>query len=81
MAGRPGYGPSDPQNPFAGASAPYTQPLRQYSANIDESDPYASRNASSVPLTQPGFYDESAPQCESAFVCKCRNLRRLRESI
>ena len=65
MANRPNHDPLDSQNPFAGGVSPYAQPLRHYPVESDNSGMYANRNASSVPLTQPGSYDESASHCKS----------------
>ena len=45
--------------------SPYSQPLRQYSADSLGSDAYSSHNASSVPLTGPqGYYGSNGPPCE-----------------
>ncbi|KAH9934747.1 1,3-beta-glucan synthase component-domain-containing protein [Fomitopsis serialis] len=57
MAAPPGYGPPNPHNPFSDQPSPYGAPLRQYPGDHD----YASRNASTVPLTNPAYFD-TAPK-------------------
>ena len=73
MAGRPPYGQPQqpPRNPFSNSPSPspYGQPGRQYSADSLEGDAYASRNGSSVPLTDPQgtYYNQPgrySSQCE-----------------
>ncbi|KAH9842776.1 1-3-beta-glucan synthase [Rhodofomes roseus] len=53
MAAPPGYGPPNPGNPFTDQGSPYGAPLRQYPGEND----FASRNASTVPLTNPAYFD------------------------
>ncbi|KAJ3484001.1 hypothetical protein NLI96_g5935 [Meripilus lineatus] len=65
MAGRPGYGQPDSRNPYGG----YSQPSRQFSADSVNSDVYASRNASAVPLAgSHGYYDHSGRQTPQSAV-------------
>lgn len=57
MAARPGYEQRDPRNPFANPQQlhqmpqPYQQRRRDYDAESDMSDQYASRNGSTAHLT------------------------------
>lgn len=77
MAARPGYEQPDPRNPFANPQQqqqfpqpqPYQQRRRDYDAESDMSDQYASRNGSSARLTggspyhDPGQYDSYSEYC------------------
>jgi hypothetical protein len=75
MATRPGYEQPDPRNPFANPQQlqqfpqPYQQQRRDYDAESDMSDQYASRNGSSARLTggsphyDHGQYDSYSEYC------------------
>jgi 1,3-beta-glucan synthase len=72
MAARPGYEQPDPRNPFAipqqqsQFAQPYQQPRRDYDAESDMSDQYASRNGSTARLTGTSpYYDHSGGQYDA----------------
>lgn len=71
MAARPGYEQPDSRNPFANPQQlpqfpqPHQQPRRDYDAESDMSDQYASRNGSMARLNGNSPYYDSTGQFDT----------------